>query len=872
MTDNILKDPLFQLMMNLSQNELDFLTEDAIKHNDNDKTKKIKYAYMQGNDLTAAMQMAIKMNDILSVAFCIKYGSNIHHTVCGNTYIHLCANEGHSILMESFINKKIDINKTNDDNKTALEIAMAYQHYNCVETLVKCNANLTFDIDYIDSDSSDIPIHSYDSNESDLSDESNISNESDDDIDADININANDCQVRHKKISLLELFLDIYNPKLKTLFELIVSKTEDISFVPNNRLFFSLKNHLVLKNYDCVEIILYKFPNIVNIVVQKHTLLHLLIELDQTSIVHRLISLDTTILNISGVKMPYLHSLCFVNDIKGILFILKKYPNSVNDCCSMGRTAIDYVLLNYSEKKEELCIETIKIINKFSGGLLLNHRNRLGSRTIETAIQFAGANIVDFLINSGCNINEPIIDRSVYQSSIVNNDPLTFASQCDKNDTIEILLKHKVSINLYDNETDKLYDGIPIPILSAIHCDSEKAITKLMSHNKISRICNDSIKQKILNFCVDNGTGNKEIMKYFINSENLARLSINTDTIIFNKLEKDLEQYFDKYQENKIEYLVALFNMITFLKYCSSPLSLDLKDNLVILTELYFRAISHDHFDILKMYVSRMYFKDCSSGNIDDCFKIIENIIDCDDVTFISSLWEMFIDIHKNHLCKMATRVVDLLNIITNKLSSGNILLDETTQYSIHSENNEQYIKKVLSPLMYPKKLKHYDEMYERISGVNCIISETSSYIMIKDNKTNIMSIIFNDGVNTPKKWFNFYNHNIGKDDKCDSNHIFPFALDKKLQNVKCYEKFTSDMVNKFGKIQLLYFSGLLICGKKRIMGFYEYFIDSTGSLFHRFFRPLDQLSDKTKEKLMCKFFLSVDNKYGLSKKLMKLQ
>ena len=111
---------------------------------------------------------------------------------------------------------------------------------------------------------------------------------------------------------------------------------------------------------------------------------------------------------------------------------------------------------------------------------------------------------------------------------------------------------------------------------------------------------------------------------------------------------------------------------------------------------------------------------------------------------------------------------------------------------------------------MYPEKMQHYDKMYERISGLNCIMAETSTYILVKDfsNNTEIMSLVFNDGQNIPKKWFNFYNHNIGKDDKCDPNYLFPFALDKKLSTINCYEKYTSDIVNKFGKVSIIIFFG----------------------------------------------------------------
>lgn len=670
MTENILKDPLFQFMMGLTSDELDIFMEDVIKRNDKKKSMLIKYARMLGNNLLTTMEIAVIMNDLLSVGLCIKFGVDINHTnMYGNSYVHLSSMKGHALLLESFIMKKVDVNKTNDDKYTALKLAMQNQNYNCVEVLINHGADLSFTID-------------------------------------------------GEKRSLIEVFLNIYEPKLKNLFELIVSKTSNIDnytdnhynnsdndsdndsdnsidnnyynyidrddsddsnddendgddesnnnilISPSKRLFFAIKKQMMLKNYDIIEIISIKFPKILNIVVLNHTLLQSLIELQQTAIINRLIKLDALNLNPQNMIIPYLHSLCSTNDIENIMYILEKNPNSIDQYCSNGRTVIDYVLLEYSKFSDEQCSSTIQLLINKSNRNILNHRNLLGHRTLETAIQFTNSNIVELLINNGCNINERIIDKSIYFPSITNNDPLAFASQFDKTDIIDTLFKYNVTINLSDGTSDRIYDGIPIAILSGIYSDSEKAIDKLMSYNQISYICNNEpIKQKILNFCVSKGTGNKKIMKYFIDPESLALLKINTDTLIFNKIESDLEQIIDVYQEDKLDCLFGMHSILLFLKYCSTFKSLGTKDNITILTEKFLCAISNDYFKILKNYIVQVYLKGFYVQEMNACFQTIENFIKTDDPAMITSFCD-FMHIQTNYLHKLTDKITSLLNII----------------------------------------------------------------------------------------------------------------------------------------------------------------------------------------------------------------
>ena len=73
---------------------------------------------------------------------------------------------------------------------------------------------------------------------------------------------------------------------------------------------------------------------------------------------------------------------------------------------------------------------------------------------------------------------------------------------------------------------------------------------------------------------------------------------------------------------------------------------------------------------------------------------------------------------------------------------------------------------------------------------------------------------------------------------------------DKKLNKMSCYCKLVPDKVNKKGFVSLIYFYGCLKYKDVIEYGCYEYFIDSTKTLFHRMFRPLNQVSSNVKLKL----------------------
>lgn len=818
MSNNLIKDPLFEFMIGLSMDEITSLVSDVIKRNDKRKSLMIKYAQILGNDLSEILLTAITSNDILAVSLCLQCGANINYTDGGYTYIHFCAMDGHLMLLKSFIMKGVDINKINEDDNSALELALYRNHLNCAEMLVEYGADLL--ITY-----------------------------------------------NNKKINLIELIFEIYEPKYKKLFELAVLKATFIGY--SDELFKKIKKQVIMKNFDIIDVFLSKFPTFANCTFPDHTLLVLLIESEQTSLIYKFFKHESIDLNPENMLIPYFHMLCSINDMEIIQYFLEKEPESINKYCKNGRTPIDYVVLNCAYYDDDILIKTIKFLINNSNYDILNHRNNFGFRTIESAIQYASPGVVEFLINSGCEINKEQIDCNKYFPSICNNDVLAYASQMDKSEIIEVFFKYDVPVNMCD--------GIPTSLLNAIEFDSKNSLEQLMSNKQLIDICNkENIKKKLLNFCINNGTGNKMIIKYFINKEDTEIINFNVDTLIFNQIEKRLEKIFAFYQNKKYEILFVFRDVLIFLKQCATVKSdnFDKKvvnNGIIDLIDKYFEVISSEYYDKLRDFILNNYNKAVYQNEFKNIFSNIEMIVYEEDPQIISTSWKNIVELQTKFLHKRVDIFVNLIRIMDQKLKSITTLLpSEKIQYSVHSQNKGNYIRKLLSQLMYPVQSPHYDKMYKRLEGLNCTMSETSQYILVRDNRTNISVLIFNEGEKKPTKWFKYYTYNIGKEDKCDPLHMFPFVLDKSLLNIKCHETFECDIVNKFGQVHLLYFLGILIHDNKFQLGLFEYFIDATSSLFHRFFKPYSQMSDKMKHTTMSNFPTNFKKKYKMARELIK--
>ncbi len=155
------------------------------------------------------------------------------------------------------------------------------------------------------------------------------------------------------------------------------------------------------------------------------------------------------------------------------------------------------------------------------------------------------------------------------------------------------------------------------------------------------------------------------------------------------------------------------------------------------------------------------------------------------------------------------------------------------------SINNSRKIIKtkiLLTKLYHSAEKDHYDSMYDNLLTSEYYYKFSKNNILIKKNK-DIIGKVFNIETSFPSTWFRYYAPNIGSVEKRDVYHMFPFILDSILDKYNCIEKSSVDINNPDKNNTLLFFPGLLIIDGIKKIGYYEYFINSNGTLFHRLFR-----------------------------------
>jgi ankyrin repeat protein len=818
------KDKIFQFLNTLNSTQISVHVSDQIITENPDSVRMIKYASMLGADMEMLLSAGIRANNLQCVCACIKNGSNIlHEDEDGETFIHVSTRENNHVMLKYFIVKGLDVNKKNSHQLMASEIALIMNYRKCYKLLIE-NGAQTYHV------------------------------------------------TKGRKIYDIEVLMESYessDPEYLELVNLVIEKTDSMMRFDSDT--YDILRRCIIKRHKIVETFLLRFPKYVNATIDNITLLLLLIEVNEFESVEKIIKLKTTNLNPPDLNTSYLSYCLFYGTINEknneiIKYLMKKAPKLIDKKSMDGRTCVDHVLLGYKSYTTESCIQMIKLLMEKSkrGKDILNNRNSMGFRTIETAIQFTNSDVINFLIDNGINFNEEMIEEYDHGSQIGNNDPLSFACQINRPEIIETLLSRGITVNTYNQ--------IPIALLSAISHNHHQAVNVLMSDPKIRQICNDrTIVQRLRDYCLNN-TLDRNIMKHFIDDNQLDSLQINQDTVIYNKLERFFENSIDDYQENKEYVVYVLYVVITYYKLITSnglkftmndviPRYMDAKIFMGLNSCIYEYCISSiclDHictnkFKKFNDYVEAILYTDDPAVTVDFWNRCLTTIKDLENLEEIN---EKLTVIHSVLKTKTKRNV---------KYSS-----EEISEYSLHSEDDTDYIGRVLGPLEKPLKVQHYDLMFQRLSGLNCTISQTQDHIVCRDNESGITAIIFNDGSYVPKRWFKHYQHNIGREKKDDYLHLFPFVLDKKLKDVNCYQKTVNDEKNQYGHILLVSFLGVLVHEDSETLGTYEYFIDSEGSLFHRFFKPWDQLSDKMKSHLSVETQRQVNQKYKVARELIK--
>lgn len=812
----------------------------------------IKCANILGSSLTYPLNFSIRNHNLECAVQCLKLGADIFYENKGETYIHFTTIEDNQIMLKYFISKGLDVNKQNGLGHTPAQMALGLGHYECYKILVENGAKM------------------YNPGE------------------------------KKKKVYHIEMMLSEYDSETDPgdmddkdeVIEFILKKMDpmySLTLFTNNSM-----RELIHKDFSIAKKIIYRFPNFANKVIDGETLLSLLIKGGKNNgKTLEILKLKSTNLDPPGIAITYLCRACYVGAIDVVKYLLENAPFLIDKKSHNGQIPIDFILGGYKNYTTEEAIDLIKLfIDKASDNKnMLNNRSNNGARVLERAIEFADPQIIGFLIDQGIGMNDKIINPVYnYHTQHSNNDPLSYACQMERTKIIKLLLKRGCVINLSD--------GVPIALLTSINYSCVESIYQLMKHQRIAEICSDQdIKKKLVNFCLNN-TSNREIMNLWIDDNKLNTLQINQNSVLFNKIERFFENVVKNYQEIREDvmhtfYDVALFyeqlsRISDFEKVTSDSKKLRILNGIVsryldLICDMGQHKKIYEHC-LLSLCFEKVYELEIIMRIFtDDVLSIVRMQNDCSlhtcphgcpgevSKTSLIDIWNNMVKLaHDIDLDHLTQRFTEILKIIDSKRNIKYIPLDQIPEYTLHSETDTEYIQKVLVPLEYPVKVPHYDDMYARLNGLNCTMSETPGHIIVNDNVTDITSIIFNTGPYKPKRWFKYYKYNIGKESKDDNLHLFPFILDKKLKDVNCHQKSIYDRVNQQGSVTLVSFLGMLKYKKEFILGVYEYYIDSMGSLFHRFFKPHEQLPDKMKHELGVSTKTQIKEKFELAKELIK--
>jgi ankyrin repeat protein len=176
------------------------------------------------------------------------------------------------------------------------------------------------------------------------------------------------------------------------------------------------------------------------------------------------------------------------------------------------------------------------------------------------------------------------------------------------------------------------------------------------------------------------------------------------------------------------------------------------------------------------------------------------------------------------------------------------LIKDQECVELVKNNNDIDYtlyeLKKKLFKLFFPIKLEHYDIIYNQLCERPTFI-ENENELCFEYNK-KVYTLFKNTHatqLNSPDRWIKYYAPNIGKMEKWDFNHDIPFWIDNVISKINCYTETIDDINNENMICKLYYFYGTIkTTNGYLVSGVFEYFINGTGTLFHRMFRQYYKL------------------------------
>jgi hypothetical protein len=183
----------------------------------------------------------------------------------------------------------------------------------------------------------------------------------------------------------------------------------------------------------------------------------------------------------------------------------------------------------------------------------------------------------------------------------------------------------------------------------------------------------------------------------------------------------------------------------------------------------------------------------------------------------------------------------------SNSLTDSKCNKSDSVKVQNHALLTVREIKHKLRKLYRPVTLPHYKNLYQLLLNDNAVYRDIEPKdICAVDDVLEYHAFNLKSG--KPDTWFEFYGKNIGKEGKTDPYHMFPLSIDQKLKSFPCVIRTSKDTSNSDKNYvvynTIMYFYGKMINNETHevIEGCYEYIVNDRGTLFHRFFRPIDKL------------------------------
>ncbi|MBA3751158.1 MAG: hypothetical protein H0X03_09780 [Nitrosopumilus sp.] len=226
-----------------------------------------------------------------------------------------------------------------------------------------------------------------------------------------------------------------------------------------------------------------------------------------------------------------------------------------------------------------------------------------------------------------------------------------------------------------------------------------------------------------------------------------------------------------------------------------------------------------------------------------------------DDVLFKFSAKDLhfFNNNSRNKVCDLDKYIEKTMNTLNNKKIEKVEIIKEIVEEILFvvSEtnavvNNSKFIiirnklklkvKRLLLPLKWPVKVEQYDILFEKLMDSEYKFMQSKTLLEVYYKNEKIIKI-YKIKTKSNKLEFRQYGSNIGS--KKDSDHMYSFVLYFQLNGLSCeyYIEKKDDRINN-----CYHYYGEMMVNDKWVIGRFEYYVNDSGSLFHRCFKKLNKL------------------------------